>query len=271
MTALSKTDLFGPAGTPRVAIVGARVRRDRGRRQAQAGRDPQLHDLREVGAGRRHVVGQPVPRRRGRRRVARVLVPVQARSTGRGPTPSRPSCRRYLEETVTDWGLWSHLRLGVAVDRAEWDETRTSTRSPSTPARRSSATSSWPPPDSSTCRSTPRGRGSMTSRGRSSTRRGGSTSTTSPARPSRWWAPDPRPRRSSPRSCRSWTTGCICSSASRVGSARRATVTTRPRAGAACATRSTTGGHGSRSSTDSRKACGAAAIYRPGTPDQPDP
>ena len=28
----------------------------------------------------------------------------------------------YLEETVSDWGLWSHLRLGVAVDRAVWDE-----------------------------------------------------------------------------------------------------------------------------------------------------
>lgn len=28
----------------------------------------------------------------------------------------------YLEETVTDYGLWPHLRLGVAVDRAEWDE-----------------------------------------------------------------------------------------------------------------------------------------------------
>ena len=42
-------------------------------------------------------------------------------------------------------------------------------------------------------------------RARSSTRRGGSTSTTSPARRSRWWAPVPRRRRSSPRSRRSWS------------------------------------------------------------------
>ena len=28
----------------------------------------------------------------------------------------------YLEETVSEHGLWPHFRLGVAVDRAEWDE-----------------------------------------------------------------------------------------------------------------------------------------------------
>lgn len=40
---------------------------------------------------------------------------------------SRTHARReelhgYLEETVSDSGLWPHVRLGTAVDRAEWDE-----------------------------------------------------------------------------------------------------------------------------------------------------
>lgn len=30
----------------------------------------------------------------------------------------------YLEETVSDHALWPHFRLGVAVDRAEWDDAR---------------------------------------------------------------------------------------------------------------------------------------------------
>jgi len=35
----------------------------------------------------------------------------------------RAELQQYLEETVSDYGLWSHFRLGIAVDRAEWDET----------------------------------------------------------------------------------------------------------------------------------------------------
>ena len=34
----------------------------------------------------------------------------------------REELQGYLEETVSDYGLWPHFRLGVAVDRAEWDE-----------------------------------------------------------------------------------------------------------------------------------------------------
>lgn len=34
----------------------------------------------------------------------------------------REELQGYLEETVGDYELWPHVRLGVAVDRAEWDE-----------------------------------------------------------------------------------------------------------------------------------------------------
>lgn len=34
----------------------------------------------------------------------------------------RVELQGYLEETVSDHGLWPHVRLGVAVDRAEWDD-----------------------------------------------------------------------------------------------------------------------------------------------------
>lgn len=34
----------------------------------------------------------------------------------------RAELQGYLEETVSDYGLWPHFRLGTAVDRAVWDE-----------------------------------------------------------------------------------------------------------------------------------------------------
>jgi NAD(P)-dependent dehydrogenase (short-subunit alcohol dehydrogenase family) len=49
-----------------------------GRRAAAQGGHRDVHDLRAIGTRRRHVVGQPVSRRRGRRRLVRVLVSVQA-------------------------------------------------------------------------------------------------------------------------------------------------------------------------------------------------
>ena len=55
-----------------------RVRRDRGGREVEAGRHPHLHDLRVVARDRRHVVGQHLSRRRGRRRLAPLLLLVQA-------------------------------------------------------------------------------------------------------------------------------------------------------------------------------------------------
>ncbi len=40
-------------------------------------------------------------------------------------TPARqPEIHRYLEETVRDFDLQPHLRLGVGVQRAVWDEDR---------------------------------------------------------------------------------------------------------------------------------------------------
>ena len=94
----SATELFGPQGTPTVAIVGAGMGGiSAGVMLRKAGIET-LHDLREVGARRRHLVGQPVPRRRGRRRLVRVLVPVQALrldAYARPPAGDPP----YLEET----------------------------------------------------------------------------------------------------------------------------------------------------------------------------
>ena len=37
---------------------------------------------------------------------------------------SQAEIHRYLEETVTDFGLAPHLRLGVGVERAVWDDER---------------------------------------------------------------------------------------------------------------------------------------------------
>ena len=37
---------------------------------------------------------------------------------------SRRELQAYLEETMGDYALWSHVRLGIAVERAEWDESR---------------------------------------------------------------------------------------------------------------------------------------------------
>ena len=67
-----------------------RVRRHRGGREAEAGRHPHVHDLRVVARDRRHVVGQHVSRRRGRRRLAPLLLLVQA---ARLDAHARPAAR----------------------------------------------------------------------------------------------------------------------------------------------------------------------------------
>ena len=68
---------FGPAGTTAGRHRRRRIRRHRHGRQAQEGRHPHLHRLREVRGARRHLVGQPLPGGRGRRRLASLLVLVQ--------------------------------------------------------------------------------------------------------------------------------------------------------------------------------------------------
>ena len=67
-----------------------RVRRDRGGREVAARRDPHVHDLRVVARDRRHVVGQHLPGRRGRRRLAPLLLLVQA---ARLDAHARPATR----------------------------------------------------------------------------------------------------------------------------------------------------------------------------------
>ena len=65
-----------------------RVRRDRRGREAEAGRHRHVHDLRVVARDRRHVVGQHLPGRRGRRRLAPLLLLVQAARLDAHPRPA---------------------------------------------------------------------------------------------------------------------------------------------------------------------------------------
>ncbi len=90
-------------------------RRDRRRRHGwhlrrgapAQGRHRDVHDLRGVRTGRRHVVGQPVSGRRGRRRLVHLLVPVQAlrldphpRAPGRDPRVPRGDSSRLRTDTA---------------------------------------------------------------------------------------------------------------------------------------------------------------------------
>ena len=47
----------------------------------------------------------------------------------------QPELQKYLEETVDEFGLRSHLQLGVTVESAAWDDAATSGRSGSTTGR----------------------------------------------------------------------------------------------------------------------------------------
>jgi cation diffusion facilitator CzcD-associated flavoprotein CzcO len=116
------TELFGPAGTPRVVVVGCGFGGiAAGVKMKRAG----IHsftifeksdtiggtwwDNQYPGAEvdvASHVYSFPFKRFDWSRTHAK-----------------QAELHRYLEEIVSDWGLWSHLRLGVAVERAEWDET----------------------------------------------------------------------------------------------------------------------------------------------------
>jgi len=115
------TELFGPAGTPRVAIVGAgfggistgvvlkraRIRTftiyERSERVGGTWWDNQYPGC-EVDVDS-YVYSFPFKRHDWTRTHAR-----------------QPELHRYLEETVDDFGLASHLRLGVGVERAVWDD-----------------------------------------------------------------------------------------------------------------------------------------------------
>ena len=90
--------------------------------------------------------------------------------------------QKYLEETVDEFGLRPHLRLGVEVESATWDDDRhvwtVQLDDGTGPTGPTSATCSSAASASSTFLATRTGRGSTTSQARSSTPRGGSTSTT---------------------------------------------------------------------------------------------
>ena len=145
-------------------------------------------------------MGQHLPGRRGRRRLAPLLVLVQVarldphpRQAGRAAEVPRGDRRRVRAASAPAprrrGGVGDVGRRPPRVDR------HASTTAPPTSATCSSAASG-----SSTSRATPTGPASTTSPARSSTRRAGSTSTTSPTRSSRSWARARPPRRSSPPS-----------------------------------------------------------------------
>ena len=66
---------------------GRRDGRDRRRRAVPQSRHRDVHDLRAVGTGRWYLVGQPVSRCGGRRRLVHLLVPVQAPRLDAHPRP----------------------------------------------------------------------------------------------------------------------------------------------------------------------------------------
>ena len=140
---------------------------------------------------------------------------------------------RYLEETVSDFGLAPHLRLGHR--RAARGVGR---RPPRLPAHAHDRRGDRVPradlrgrvPQRSLLPRLARPR--RASRARASTPRAGSTSTTSAGRPSRS-SVRVRPRRSSSLRCSRWSASCCSSSASPDGCSRRATATTRRGARAA--------------------------------------
>ena len=103
-TVPSARELFGPAGTPRVVVVGAGFGGiAAGVKMKRAG----IHTftIYESSLGhRRHVVGQHVPGRRGRRRLAPLLVLVQVARLDPHPRASRRSCRSTSRRRSTSSG-----------------------------------------------------------------------------------------------------------------------------------------------------------------------
>ena len=82
------------------------------------------------------MVGQHLPGRRGRRRLAPLLLLVQAARVDAHARASSPNCRSTSRRPSTSSGSAPHLRLGVAVESARWDDDRHSVGRPaSTTAR----------------------------------------------------------------------------------------------------------------------------------------
>ena len=181
-------ELFGPAGTPRVVVVGAGFGGiAAGVKLKQAGIDTFTIYESSLGIGGtwwdNTYPGAEVD-------VGSHLYCFSFKPHDWTRTHARqPELQRYLEETVDEFGLRPHLRLGVAVESATWDDQRHvwAVRLGDGTVDECHVLVSGSA--SSTCRVIPTGRGSRPSRGRCSTPRAGSTSTTSPERPSPWSAP----------------------------------------------------------------------------------
>lgn len=116
----------------------------------------------------------------------------------------QPHIRAYLERVADTFGLRPHLRLGTEVTEARWEAGArhwriTTSRGELTADVVVSATGPLSDPK------LPDVPGLDAFPGRSSTPRSGTTTSTSRASGSPWWAPGPRPSRSCPPSSPRWS------------------------------------------------------------------
>ena len=143
-------------------------------------------------------MGQHLPGRRSGRALRSSTATRSSPTTGPAPTPASPSCRRYLEETVDEFGLRPHLRLGhrgrhghVGRRPPPLDRHPRHRRRGGVPRGHQRGGLPQRPPLLRT------GPGLRSSPGRGSTPPGGNTTTTCPTGWWPWWARGRRPPRSS--------------------------------------------------------------------------
>ena len=161
----SPQELFGPAGTPRVVVVGAGFGGiAAGVKLKQAGIHTFTIYESSLGIGGtwwdNTYPGAEVD-------VGSHLYCFSFKPHDWTRTHARqPELQKYLEETVDEFGLRPHLRLGVAVESATWDDDRhVWTVAPRRRHASTSATCSSAASASSTCPAIPTGPGSTTSQG----------------------------------------------------------------------------------------------------------
>ena len=117
-------ELFGPAGTPRVVVVGAGFGGIADGREAEACRA----STRSPSTSRRSAIGgtwwdNTYPG--AEVDVGSHLYCFSFKPHGWTRTHAKqPELQKYLEETVDEFGLRPHLHLGVAVESATWDDDR---------------------------------------------------------------------------------------------------------------------------------------------------